>query len=311
MFVVWRFATALGHAIMHPSLFIIFGLFVTLRAMALVVIDQILATARITCIFHNTLRAIGDVLARPAPIDPNDLLKAAVASALVVILVHTSRCVQVDAFPVWATLVCFAVILVGASRMRRKLSTGQARHAERDRPNHLAICGVSWIATECSVITKCELCGTLSQLSVCRECQGALNWSTSIVGGIETVGLACYFEGHGASYLRIHRVTFRAGVLRFFLEHVGQTRMTGLHFLRCCTAAHRQATWGRLECGVCLAGNPESAVSRWGTIHCVPFNTSVLDGLRGKVDHRAYFRLRVLHAWRHAANVKDAIMFQA
>jgi hypothetical protein len=103
---------------MLPSFLSVLLFFEALRAMALVVVNKILATARIACIFHNALGAIGDVLARPAPIDPDDLLKAAVTSALVVIFVHTSRFACIDALTVWATLVSFAIILVAAPRMR-------------------------------------------------------------------------------------------------------------------------------------------------------------------------------------------------
>jgi hypothetical protein len=164
---------------------------VALRAVTLEVVDQVFARTNATCVHH---RAVCNVLASSCAIRLDIFLEATVADALVIILVHTSGLLVIGTLPVLATLIVFAIILVDAAIMLSKLALLQASPFERDRADHLAICGISWIASECCVIAEHILLRPGHEGALCRNAHVADPGYAAGMRGIEPICLAVHLK---------------------------------------------------------------------------------------------------------------------
>jgi hypothetical protein len=113
----WREAANIWSAVMRECFLFVCILVVSFRAVAFVVIDQILATARLARI----LGTIRNVDASAGAVVSEFLGKATVANTLVVIDMCTCGFIQVIAPSMGTTVVVLAVIHVNAACLSGKL----------------------------------------------------------------------------------------------------------------------------------------------------------------------------------------------
>jgi hypothetical protein len=125
-------------------------LVVTLWAMALVVIDEILATARKA----STLRAIRNVLAYPGTVIFYLFLETVVAVAVVVVLVFASGLLMVFTRTMRTTHVRLAIVHVDTTGMRRDNTISLAMCRQRYHAFELTIDSETLIALELGDVFK-------------------------------------------------------------------------------------------------------------------------------------------------------------
>jgi hypothetical protein len=121
IFVFRRGTTDVGEAVVRQLLLGVFCFVVAWRADALVVVHEVLTRAWLACVDW----AIRNILANAHACGVEIFLEAAVANALVVILVNTSRSRRIDALSL-ATLVALAIVNVCAPIMGGQLACAQA-----------------------------------------------------------------------------------------------------------------------------------------------------------------------------------------
>jgi hypothetical protein len=208
-----------------------------LITVALVVVDQVLAAAGLACIWW----AIRDVATVTRAVILVQFLKAAIANAFVIIMVHTGRFLVVRARSVCTTFVPLAIVHVKAFQSSRKLTSGLAACSCRDRALHEAICAPPWIACEGSFVIEDQLCLSICLLAMIRNLGGTtLNWEASLAFLICAIILARNEELFGAGGLPIHGVATITLVVCFFFEDmVGTLRERRIHLGRRNTAPDR------------------------------------------------------------------------
>jgi hypothetical protein len=108
---------------------------VPFEAVALVVIDQILTAAMLTCL----LWAVRNVNTSSNATRLDFLLEATVADALVVVLVLTSRLLQVNTFSMFSALITNAIVHVLATRVCSEDTRSLAARSECDRSQNFSI----------------------------------------------------------------------------------------------------------------------------------------------------------------------------
>jgi hypothetical protein len=138
----WRAAADVRAAVMSKCFLFVCILVVSFWAMALVVIDQILTLAWLTCM----RRAIRNVNTCAAAVVLNLLGKAAVANAFVVVNVNARGVIQVTALSMDTAFVVLAVVHVLAPHMRAKLTIGLTARRKIRGPSHQARSGVTFAA---------------------------------------------------------------------------------------------------------------------------------------------------------------------
>jgi hypothetical protein len=125
-----RRAADVGETVVWQAQLLVLSFMVSLRAVALVVVDQVLTASQMAAIS----RAVWDILAGACAILKNLLLEAAVAHAFVVVVVNPRRLFRVDALTMFHAHVSRTIVNVLASIVNSEVSRGLALRAECDKP---------------------------------------------------------------------------------------------------------------------------------------------------------------------------------
>jgi hypothetical protein len=123
-------AAHIRQAVVIQTLLDILANMVTFRTGALVIVDQILATAWKAC----ALWTVWNISTDSGAVIADQFFEAGVADALVVIFVLTGGLCRIDTFPMRSTQVALAIVHVLASIVDSDVSRGLALRAECDSP---------------------------------------------------------------------------------------------------------------------------------------------------------------------------------